>query len=116
MDRHCNVVGDGDVAAAAAADGGDGADVKLVHRGPNDPELKNDRFVSDSYDSDSSDCYGSLYVDYGVVLDAAIDGTVDMLRYVVVVDEVQHPRPSMELSFVERIQEHPLRACGQLQR
>lgn len=85
--------------------------MKLV-LGPNDPERKNDHFVSGLYDFDSSDCYGSLYVDYGVVLDAAIDGIADMVR---VVDE-QHSHPLMELSFVERIQEHPRIVCGQLKK
>lgn len=81
--------------------------MKLVHRGPNDPEPKSDRFASGSCGFDSSDCYGSLYVDYDVVvLDAAIDGTLDMGLYA---DEVQHPHPSTGLSFVERIREHPQR-------
>lgn len=48
-------------------------------------------------------------MDYDVVLGTAIDGTAEM---VAVVDGIQHPHPSMELSFVERIREHPQRVYG----
>lgn len=104
MDRHYSA-DDGDVAAD------DDVVVVDVIGGPIDPELKNDRLVSDLYDFDSSDCYDSLYVDYDVVLDAVIDGTLDMVF--VVVDEAQHPYPQTN---VERIQEHPQIVYEQLKK
>lgn len=87
MDRHYSV-DDGVVVDEDDADVNQGCS--------NDPEPKID-FASDSYDFD---CYGSLYEDYGVVLDEAIDGTVDM-------DDVVEPHPLKTLSFVERIRGHP---------
>jgi hypothetical protein len=108
MDRHCSA--DDGYRDAAVDD--DDVDVEhLIHPYSNDPELKIDHSVLDLYDFDSSDCYDSLYADYDVVLDAAVDGTIDMED--VVVDEVQQPYPWMELSFVERIQGHPQRVYGQ---